>query len=161
MRKAQLTSTNTFTLIGDIFAVAGALLKSRTDRGVEKLHTMSAATRDYASTLTDMPHLRAKVSAASDSIDEVADYAVHTDMEHMFVDATAFARKHPMATLGVAAAAGVLAFAFLRSSTTTEPEIRTRKPAIKKKVRAVAKPRAIIKSRGNKKVNSGSAHATQ
>ena len=161
MGKAKFNSTNTFTVIGDMFAVAGALLKARTDRGVEKLHTMSAATRDYASTLTDMPHLRAKVSAASDGIDEVANYAVHTDFEHMLVDAASFARKHPMATLGVAAAAGILAVAFFRSSTTAEPEVKSRKVPARKKLRTIANARMITKTRGSKKANSGLAHAAQ
>lgn len=165
MGKNQSYSSNALTLMGDVFAIVGSLMKSRADRGAEKLHTLSTATRDYAATLTDMPQLRAKVGAASDSIDEVANYAVHTDIEHMFVDATTFARKHPMATLGFAAAAGVLAVAFLRSSAEVPPPVKTRKASAKKKspvkARAAVKARAVVKQRNGKKVNSGQAHATQ
>ncbi len=159
MRKNQSYSSNAFTLMGDVFAIVGSLMKSRTDRGAEKLHTLSTATRDYAATLTDMPQLRAKVGAASESIDEVADYAVHTDIEHMFADATTFARKHPLATLGVAAVAGVLAVAYLRSSAEVAPPVKTRKAPAKRK--SPVKARVVVKQRNGKKVNSGQAHATQ
>lgn len=155
MGKTQSSSTNAFTLIGEVFAIAGALLKSRTDRGAEKLHSLSTATREYAATLTDMPQLRARVGAASESIDDVADYAIHTDIEHMVADATTFARKHPIASLSVAVAAGILVAAVLRSSAAAAPEIKTRKAPAKKKARVIARQRK------GKKANSGQAHASQ
>ncbi len=154
MAKSLNGSTNALTLIGDLFAIAGALLKSRTDRGVEKLNTLSAATRDYASTLTDMPHLRAQVSAASESIEGVADYAVHTDVEHMFTDVAAIARKYPMATIGVTVAGGILAALLLRS--TPAPIVETKpikRPAKKKGVAAVR-----VQGNGKAKGNSTQKH---
>lgn len=148
MAKTQINATNALTLVGDLFSIAGALLKSRKDRGVEKLHSLSAATRDYASTLTDLPHLKAQVGAASDSIGDVADYAVHTDVEHMFTDVAAIARKHPMATIGVTVAAGLFAALLLRS--TPEPIVETpvRKKPAKKKVPAAAHARSNGKAKG-------------
>jgi ElaB/YqjD/DUF883 family membrane-anchored ribosome-binding protein len=149
MAKTRSSSHHTLTLVGDLFAIAGALLKTRTDRGVEKLHTLSAATRDYASTLTDMPHLRAQVGAASESIEGVADYAIHTDAEHMFADVEAIVRKHPIATIGVTVAAGVLAALLLRSTPVEIAETKPQKiPAKKKKVTAV-RARSNGKAKGS------------
>lgn len=149
MAKTHYNSTATLTLLGDLFAVAGAVLKSRSDRSVEKLHTLSAATRDYASNLTDLPHLRAQVGAASESIEGVADYAVHTDVGHMVADAVAIARKHPVATLGVAVAAGVFAALLLRSAPETIAETKPQKrPAKKKSV-------VGVRARGNGKAKGG------
>jgi ElaB/YqjD/DUF883 family membrane-anchored ribosome-binding protein len=148
MAKTRSNSHHTLTLVGDLFAIAGALLKSRTDRGVEKLHSLSAATRDYASTLTDMPHLRAQVGAASESIEGVADYAVHTDAEHMFADVEAIVRKHPIATIGVTVAAGVFAALLLRSTPVTVSEAKPKKLPAKKKVVATVRARSNGKAKG-------------
>lgn len=152
MSKIQQTASNSFTLIGDLFAITGALLKSRRDRGVEQLHEMSEATRDYASTFTDMPNLRAKMGAASENMEVAADYAVHTDIEHMVADATVFARKHPVATLSAALAVGVFAAMMLRPPA-AEPEVKPVKVTVKKKVIASAPI-----SKGKKKTN-GAVHA--
>jgi ElaB/YqjD/DUF883 family membrane-anchored ribosome-binding protein len=161
MRNSQLNPTNALTLIGDVFAIAGAVLKSRADRGVEKLHSMSAATRDYASTLTEMPHLRAKVTAASDSMEEVANYAVRTDIEHMVTDAASFARKHPLTTIGVAAAAGVLLTALLRGAAAQQPEIKETKALSKVKAKTKPRGRIAAKAGSTKKPNGRAAHAPQ
>jgi hypothetical protein len=143
MAKAQVNTHHTLTLIGDLFAIAGSVLKSRKDQGVEKLHDMSEATRDYASNLTDLPHLRAQVGAASKSMEHVADYAVHTDVEHMFTDVVAIAKKHPMATLGVTMAAGLFAALLLRSSSPTVVDTPMQRKPAKKKI--------VAASRGNGK----------
>jgi ElaB/YqjD/DUF883 family membrane-anchored ribosome-binding protein len=149
MAKIHSRTPHTLTLVGDLFAIAGALLKSRTDRGVEQLHTLSAATREYASNLTDLPHLRAQVGAASESIEEAADYAVHTDVEHMFADVTAIARKHPMATIGVTVAAGVFAALLLRSPPVMIAETKPQKMPAKKKQVAAVRARGNGKAKGS------------
>ena len=149
MAKTQINATNALTLVGDLFSIAGALLKSRKDSGVEKLHTLSAATRDYASNLTDLPQLKAKVGAASDSIEEVADYAIHTDVEHMFTDVAAIARKHPMATIGVTVAAGIVAALLLRSTPAAIVETTPQKRPAKKKTVAGIRTRSNGKAKGS------------
>jgi ElaB/YqjD/DUF883 family membrane-anchored ribosome-binding protein len=148
MAKTSINATNALTLVGDLFSIAGALLKSRKDSGVEKLHTLSAATRDYASNLTDLPQLKAKVGAASDSIEEVADYAIHTDVEHMFTDVAAIARKHPVATIGVTLAAGLFAALLLRSTPEPAPKTTPPKKSAKKKIIAVSRAKANGKAKG-------------
>ncbi len=150
MAKAQSTTQNAFTILEDVFAVASTLLKRRKDRGVEKLHSMSEATRDYVASLPDLPNLRAKAGAAAESFDELADYALHTDIEHVVTDAAAFARKHPMATIGLALAAGLLASQFFRSSPVE---------VAKKPVARTAKKKAKIATKARRKVN-GTAHAS-
>jgi hypothetical protein len=146
MTKTKSTSHYAITVLEDVLAVASTLLKRRKDRGVEKLHSMTDATRDYVASMSD---LRAKAGAAAEGIDELADYAMHTDIEHVMADAATFARKHPLATLGLTLAAGLLATQFFRSLPAETPA-KLPSRAAKKKAKVTAKPR--------RKVN-GTAHA--
>jgi hypothetical protein len=96
-------------IFDDVLALAGTLARGRKDLGADKLHSLASLTRDYAASMTDLPNLRVQVASAADSLEGVADYVMHTDIEQMVGDAGTFARRHPLATLAVTVAAGMAA----------------------------------------------------
>ena len=141
MAKAHRTSNSTYHIFDDIMALAGTLLRSRKDAGAEKLQSLAEATRDYAASLTDLPKLKHQVASASESLEGLADYVMHTDIEHMVADVGNFARRHPLATIGVTVAAGVIANRLLR----TAPVAASRKPkrnGSKRKAKSAIRPRS-------------------
>lgn len=101
-------------LFDDIVALAATLARGRQDYGAGKLMTLAASTREFADTLNDMPSLRAQAAAAAESLEGLADYVMHTDIEQMIADAGTFARRHPAATLAMTAAAGIAASRMMR-----------------------------------------------
>ncbi len=124
-----------YRILDDVLALAGTLLRSRREYGAGKLHSLAEATRDYATSMTDLPQLRAQVASASESIEGFADYVMHTDIDHMVQDAAIFARRQPFATLGVAIAAGVVASRYMlspRASVKSAPKSRVAKKAARK-----------------------------
>jgi hypothetical protein len=96
-------------IFDDVLALAGTLARGRKDLGADKLHSLASLTREYAASMTDLPNLRVQVASAADSLEGVADYVMHTDIEQMVGDAGTFARRHPLATLAVTVAAGMAA----------------------------------------------------
>jgi hypothetical protein len=96
-------------IFDDVLALAGTLARGRKDLGADKLHSLAALTREYAASMTDLPNLRVQVASAADSLEGVADYVMHTEIEQMVGDAGTFARRHPLATLAVTVAAGMAA----------------------------------------------------
>ena len=154
MAKAQSTSHYAYTLLEDVFAVASTLLKRRKEQGVEQLHSMSEATRDYVASLPDIPNLRAKAGAAAESIDEIANYAKNTDVEQMVSDAATFARKHPLTVLGLTLAVGVVAAQLLR----TTPVAVKMKPSRSSTKAKKKKTKPKIAAKPRRKTN-GAAHA--
>jgi hypothetical protein len=106
---------------------------NRKDFGAEKLQALAGATREYASSIGDLPNLRTHVSSAAESIDGLAEYVMHTDVEHILEDAGTFARRNPLTTLGVSVAAGLAASLLMRPSRSTS------KPASKSKARSKAR----------------------
>ena len=113
------------------------------------MHSLAEATRGYAVSMTDLPQLRAHVAQASESIEGFADYVMHTDIDHMVQDAAVFARRQPIATLGVAIAAGMVATRLMRTSGAS--------------VKSATKPRTARKSARKqtppKRKTNGSAQA--
>jgi hypothetical protein len=96
-------------IFDDVLALAGTLARGRKDIGADKLHSLAELTREYAASMTDLPNLRVQVASAADSLEDVADYVMHTEIEQMVGDAGTFARRHPLATLAVTVAAGMAA----------------------------------------------------
>jgi len=96
-------------IFDDVLALAGTLARGRKDLGADKLHSLAALTREYAASMTDLPNLRVQVASAADSLEGVADYVMHTEIEQMVGDAGTFARRHPLVTLVVTVAAGMAA----------------------------------------------------
>lgn len=96
-------------ILDDVLSLAGTLARSQKEMGAEKLNSLASLTRDYAASMTDLPNLRVQVASAADSLEGVADYVMHTEIEQMVGDAGTFARRHPLATLAMTVAAGMAA----------------------------------------------------
>ncbi len=96
-------------ILDDVMALAGTLVRSQKDMGADKLNSLASLTREYAASMTDLPNLRVQVASAADSLEGVADYVMHTEIEQMVGDAGTFARRHPLATLAMTVAAGMAA----------------------------------------------------
>lgn len=141
MAKAHRTPNSTYHIFDDIMALAGTLLRSRKDASAEKLQSLADATRDYAASLTDLPKLRSQVASASESLEGLADYVMHTDIEHMVADGGTFARRHPLATIGVTVAAGIVASRLLRSAPVTASQ-KPKRNGSKKKAKSIIRPRS-------------------
>ena len=108
-RSANAALGSSRRIFDDVLALAGTLAQGRKDVGADKLHSLASLTRDYAASMTDLPNLRVQVASAADSLEGVADYVMHTEIEQMIGDAGTFARRHPLATLAVTVAAGMAA----------------------------------------------------
>lgn len=108
-RSANAALGSSRRIFDDVLALAGTLAQGRKDLGADKLHALASLTRDYAASMTDLPNLRVQVASAADSLEGVADYVMHTEIEQMIGDAGTFARRHPLATLAVTVAAGMAA----------------------------------------------------
>lgn len=141
MAKAHRTSNSSYHIFDDIMALAGTLLRSRKDAGAKKLHSLADATRDYAALLTDLPKLKSQVASASESLEGLADYVMHTDIENMIADAGTFARRHPLATIGVTVAAGVVASRLLRSAPISAKQ-KPKRNGSKNKAKSLIRPRS-------------------
>jgi hypothetical protein len=139
-----------YRIFDDILALASTMAHSQKDFGAGKLQSLAAATRDYAASMADLPNLRTHVVSASDSIEGLADYVMHTDIDHMVHDAGTFARRYPLATLGLTIGAGIAASRLLRPSQPAPPA-RPKLRAAKKKLRKQA-----VRTRS---AANGSAHA--
>jgi ElaB/YqjD/DUF883 family membrane-anchored ribosome-binding protein len=121
-------------IFDDVLALAGTLARGRKDLGADKLHSLASLTRDYAASMTDLPNLRVQVASAADSLEGVADYVMHTEIEQMVGDAGTFARRHPMATLAVTVAAGLAASRLLhrqpaKTAAKSGRKARSRRPS--------------------------------
>ena len=150
--KSKTTRENsTYRILDDVLALAGTLLRSRREYGADKLHSLAEATRAYAISMTDLPQLRAHVAQASESIEGLADYVMHTDIDHMVQDAAVFARRQPIATLGVAIAAGLVATRLMRT-----PGASVKSAAKPRKAKEAARKVTPPKRRTN---GSAQAHA--
>ena len=108
-RNASAALNGSRRILDDVLALAGTLVRSQKDMGADKLNSLASLTREYAASMTDLPNLRVQVASAADSLEGVADYVMHTEIEQMVGDAGTFARRHPLATLAMTVAAGMAA----------------------------------------------------
>jgi ElaB/YqjD/DUF883 family membrane-anchored ribosome-binding protein len=130
-------------LYDDILALAGGLMRNRKDSGAGKIGSLAEATRKFASDLPQMPNLKTYVSSAADQLDYLSGYVMESDLEQMIDDAGTFAKRHPFATLGVAAVAGF----GITKLVTSRSHHGSAPPATRKKA-ASTPPRRAAKSRG-------------
>lgn len=105
--EAPPRSGTAYRIYDDMLAVAGTLLRSRKELGAEKLQAFAESARSFAGSVADMPNLKSHVTAASQTIDDLAEYVAHTDIENIIHDGGVFARRHPLATLAAAMTAGL------------------------------------------------------
>ena len=147
---ARSAREGSYRIFDDVMDVAVALLRSRKELGVVKLQSLAAATKDYATSMTDLPTLQQQALAASQGMENFAEYVLHTDVHHMLDDATVLARRRPLLTLGVAAAAGLAATRML---------IGTRTQPIAKPVKRAARKASKVKIAAARRGSNGTAHA--
>ena len=100
-------------IFDDVLALAGTLARGRKESGAEKLQMIAESTRDFGDSITEMPNLSRQIASAADSLDGLAEYVMDSDLEQMLQDAKTFARRHPMATLAITVAGGLVASRYL------------------------------------------------
>jgi hypothetical protein len=145
-RAGQRRSAGAF--YSDILSVAGTLFRNRQQAGADKIGLLSAAARNFAADLIDIPNIQSYAHAAADQMETLGDYVADNSMERIAEDAMAIAKRHPVATAAFAVAVG---FGFTRLMThnglrqgdeTPMPATRTaRKGAVK---RSAPKKRAVV-----------------
>jgi cell division protein FtsB len=146
----------TYRILHDVLALVESLSQRRKAIGAGALHSVAQTTRDYAASMTDLPNLRAQATAASEGMDNLANYALHTNVETMIVDTAAFARKHPVIAVGAAVAAGLAATLLMRSPAPVPPAASK---ATRKTVKARRKSTPAVKARKIGRVNASPRHA--
>lgn len=166
MAKAKKTRTNrnyrnasaglngSRRIFDDVLSLAGTLVRSQKDMGADKLNSLASLTRDYAASMTDLPNLRVQVASAADSLESVADYVMHTEIEQMVGDAGTFARRHPLATLAVTVAAGMAASRLMYRHPVTATARSGRKASSRRSSVSGASKRSAARRTAN-----GHAHA--
>ena len=103
-------------VLDDVIDLVSTLFRNRKAIGADRLASLAEATREYATSITDLPTLQQQVNLASDNLDNLADYVMNTDIKHMVSDAAVLARRRPLLTFGVAAAAGLAATRLINTS---------------------------------------------
>jgi hypothetical protein len=154
-RTANVAYDGSRRIFDDVLALAGTLARGRKDLGADKLQSLAALTRDYAASMTDLPNLRVQVASAADSLEGVADYVMHTEIEQMVGDAGTFARRHPMATLAVTVAAGLAASRLLHR----QPAKTRAKTSRKARPRRTSASTSGKRSAQTRRTANGHAHA--
>jgi len=134
-------------------ALASTLMRDRQEIGGRRLKALSTSMRDMAQALPDMPTLTSYVGSTADSLTDLADYISSSEIETIASDANQFARRHPMMTMGIAAAAGLAAMTYFRSGTAhdTKGVVKTvsgRKAAAKRKSATAGARRTSVNGAG-------------
>ncbi|HEY5363347.1 MAG TPA: hypothetical protein VIJ49_04030 [Aestuariivirga sp.] len=137
----------------DMIDLASTLFRNRKAAGADRLRSLADATRDYAASMTDLPTLQRQAHLASENIGNFAEYVLNTDIKHMVSDVTVLAKRRPLLTLGVAAAAG-LAVTHLATTSSQPSSYKTRGQRTKKSKQKSKQPSAVARRTMN-----GSAHA--
>lgn len=130
----------------DILALAGTFARARKDQGMDKLHSFAGSTRDFATSITDVPNLKVQMGSAAESLEDLAEYVLHTDIQHMLKDAETFARRHPIAALTMTVVAGMAVSRFLRpravaTTKTVSKRAGSRRKTVSHSRKQVAQPR--------------------
>lgn len=154
-RAANAAYDGSRRIFDDVLALAGTLARGRKDLGADKLHSLASLTRDYAASMSDLPNLRVQVASAADSLEGVADYVMHTEIEQMVGDAGTFARRHPLATLAVTVAAGLAASRLLHR----QPAKSAGASGRKARPRRTSAASVSKRSAQTKRTANGHAHA--
>ena len=95
-------------IFDDAVMIANSLLRNKLNSGGEKIRGFADAARQFSGSLSDMPNLQEYTTMASDQLDNISGYVAETNLNDMLHDASAFARRRPVVTLGLAIAAGYL-----------------------------------------------------
>jgi hypothetical protein len=106
-------SNGSYRLVEDVMSLTGTLLRGRQEKGADVLEALAGSAREFAGSLTDIPHMRETVHDIANRLDDLAGYVETTSLESMVSDASNFARRHPVMMLALSAGAGVVAIQYL------------------------------------------------
>ena len=116
----------------DVLALAGTLAERKKEWGAERISEFAGATREFATSMTAIPNLGNYVNSAAASLEDFSDYVRETEFEQIVVDASTFARRHPVVVVTGGVLAGLAVVQVLRSRGTI-PNFRrsakSRKPS--------------------------------
>ena len=113
-KSANWKQNGSHHIFDDVLALAGTFARGRKDYGADKLHSLTESTREFAASMTDVPNFRIQMASAGESLESLAEYVMHTNIEHMLKDAGTFARRRPFAALTVTIIAGLAVSSFMR-----------------------------------------------
>jgi hypothetical protein len=88
--------------------MAGSLANSRKEYAAAQLESLADSVRQFSDAMPEIPTVKAYASTAADSLDELADYVIESDLADIVADAREFTRRHPLATFGGSIAAGLV-----------------------------------------------------
>lgn len=140
--------------LNDALALAGTLAERKKEWAAEKISEFAETTREFAASTTAIPNLGKYVNAAAESLEDFSDYVRKTEFEQIVVDASTFARRHPVVVMTGGVLAGLAFVQVLRSSGTIPNYGRSTKS--RKPSGAASRTRAGA-SGSSKRVN-GQAH---
>lgn len=92
----------------DLLAMVGSLANTRKEYAAAQLESLAGSVRQFSDAMPSIPTIKAYATTAADSLEELADYVIESDLADMVSDAREFSRKHPLATLGGSIAAGLV-----------------------------------------------------
>ena len=102
----------------DVLALAGTLADRKKLWGAERISEFAEVTREFSSSLTDIPRLGNYVNAVADTLEDFSGYMKETEFQQIVVDASTFARRHPVVVMTGGVLAGFAAMQILRSDGT-------------------------------------------
>lgn len=113
MAKGKATNS-AYKIFEDIIVLAGGVARLGKSIAAQKIQSSADAASNFVNENVDMDNINAQLSGAKDSLVQVSDYAMKTDVSKMAEDAAAFARKNPITTLVSVVAVGTLVSYMLR-----------------------------------------------
>lgn len=92
----------------DLLAMAGSLANSRKEYAAAQLESLADSVRQVSDAMPAVPTIKAYATTAADSLEDLANYVVESDLVEMAADVRDFSRRHPLVTLGGSIAAGLV-----------------------------------------------------
>lgn len=94
--------------LDDLLAMAGSLANSRKEYAAAQLESLADSVRQFSEAMPALPTMRSYADTAADSLEDLANYVVESDLSDMMSDAREFSKRHPLATFGGSIAAGLV-----------------------------------------------------
>jgi hypothetical protein len=114
-QRNQSSGTTAYIFDG-VLSLTRPLIEAKKEWGVEKLTEFADATREYATSLEDIPNLGSYAKATASSLSDLVDYVNDTDVDQMLKDASNFAKQNPVPMIVAGAIAGLVLTQTLRSN---------------------------------------------
>ena len=95
-------------LLDDLLTMAGSLANSRKEYAAAQLESLADSVRQFGEARPAIHTVKSYASTAADTLDELADYVVESELADIMADAREFTRRHPVITFGGTVAAGII-----------------------------------------------------